>query len=189
MPDDSDSPEDGFDGRPTDDDGKHESFDRTSKKQSIAGRPLGRKSATQPGGIASGDGDGGDRGSEGNGDEGSGTSGGESGRVPVVVKSRAFLRDPGAGTYSLTIHPPKPQPTGDVYLSLAAVGDDAVAAPLRIKAAKIEGGRVLGVPKLGSIGPVRFPRNGPLRVEATLEQPRRLALDVSAYEVIAHEVE
>lgn len=207
LPDDSDTPEDGFDGKPTDSDGKHESFDRTPKKQAISGRPLGRKPATQPGNKSLGDGDedagggegetggppnsgdGGDRGSEGSAEDGSGGDSGDGGRVPVIVKSRAFLRDAAAGVYSLTVHAPKPLPSGDVYLSVAAVGDDAVPIPVRVKAAGVEGGRGLDVPKLGSIGPVKFPRTGPLRVLATLDQPRRLALDISAYEVTAHEAE
>ncbi len=98
------------------------------------------------------------------------------------VKGRAFLRDGDAGVYALIVYPPKPRPTGLVYLSVAAVGDDSLTTAVRLKAARLAGGRKLEVPRPGQIGPVAFPKSGPLRVEATLAEPRRLALDVTAYE-------
>lgn len=113
--------------------------------------------------------------------DGDGTPGGERGRTPVDVKSRAFLRDAEQGVYKLIVHPPKPRPAGDIYLSVAAVGDDSLATAVRLKAARTAN-RKLEVPKPGKVGPVAFPKSGPLRVEVMLAEPRRLALEVTAYE-------
>jgi len=209
LPDDGDTPEDSFDGPSAEGIGKHESFDRTPKIQAIPGKAMDRKPATQPGGQSPGDGDleaggedsggdeggpandggGGDRGSGGGGGEESGRPGGESGRTPVEVRSRAFLCDLEQGHYTITVQPPRSLPSGVVFLSVAAVGDDSQPTPVRIRTARVAGGRKLELPKPGRIGPVTFPKNGPLRVEVTLVEPRRLALDVTAYEEAADEAE
>lgn len=76
-----------------------------------------------------------------------------------------------------------------MFLSVAAVGDDALPTPVRIKTARLSNKQKLDVPTLGRVGPVAFPKVGPLRVEITLAEPRRLALDVTAYEVSADEAE
>lgn len=180
LPDDSDSPEDGFDGPPTDGAGRNEGFDRTPQTQTIPGRHMCR--------IPPNTGTGGDRGSEsGVGD--SGTPDGDNGRTPVTVRSRAFLRDVEQGVYVIIIYPPHPQPAGDVYLSVSAVGDDSVPTPVRLRIARQANNRRLAVPQPGRIGPVAFPRTGPLRIEVVLDEPRRLALDVTAHEVTADEAE
>jgi len=209
LPDDGDSPEDGFDGPQAVGTGKHESFDRTPKTQTIPGQHMGRKSPTQPGGASAGDGEiegggdeaggdegggpnddtGGTKGSEGGGGDDSGTPDGDQGRTPVAVRSRAFLRDAAEGVYALTVHPPRPRPTGEVYLSVAAVGDDSLPTPVRVKAARLANKHKLDIPQLGRVGPVSFPKSGPLRVEVTLAEPRRLALDITAYEVPADAAE
>ena len=207
LPDDGDTPEDTFDGPPADGPGTHEAFDRTPVPTNpITGRPIGRKSPTTPGGAKPDEGDepgggtdpgdeggvineggGGDKGSEGGGTDETGSPGGDAGRTPVEVRSRAFLRDPATGGYSLTIHPPQPRPAGDVYLSVAAVGDDSLATAVALSAARVAGGKTLAVGAAGRAGPVRFPKSGPLRVEVTLAEPRRLALDVTAFEVPPNE--
>lgn len=198
LPDDGDTPDDGFDGPPADGTGRHESFDRGPAVRPISGRNMGQKPPTRPGGGspgdgdagvgdedgdtggASNDGDGGTRGSKGGGD--AGAAGGDAGRTPVAVRSRAFLCDPVEGVYALTVHPTTPRPKGEVFLSVAAVGDDAVSIPVALRAARSVANRRLELPQPGRVGPVAFPRTGPLRVEVTLAEPRRLALDVTAYE-------
>ena len=200
LPDDGDSPEDAFDGTPAGEKGQ-ESFDRFPKVEKIEGRTVARAAPTKPGGNAPGEGDdgaegdgagdeggepndtdGGDQGGSGGGSDGDGVPGGESGRSPVEVRSRAFLRDAAGGVYALTVHPPRPHPTGTVYLSVAAVGDDSLATAVRVKAARMANGRKVEVSNGGKVGPVKFPKSGPLRVEVTLSEPRRLALGVTAYE-------
>jgi len=199
LPDDGDSPDEGFDGTPANGQGKNESFDKTTKLQPIEGKKLSRQQATNPGGSSSGAGggstgdddgesggdendtDGGDKGSKG-GDGDSGAEGGSNGRTPIDVRSRAFLTNAATGAYTLVIHPPQPRPTGNVMLAVAAVGDDTRPAPVRLQSARVAGGRTLEVPALGRIGPVAFPKSGPLRVEVALTEPRRLSLQVTAEE-------
>lgn len=205
LPDDGDTPDDAFDGPPADGEGKTEGFDRTPKTQTIPGQDLSRKQATHPGGGTAGDGDGtsgdddggegggendgtgGDKGSKGGGE--GGTAGGGGGRTPVTVRSRAFLTDASAGVYSLIVHPPSPRPAGEVLLAVAAVGDDSLAVPVRVRSARVPGGSRLEVPALGRVGPVAFPKKSPLRVEVTLAEPRRLSLQVTAEEVTADAAE
>ncbi len=69
LPDDGDTPEDGFDGPSAAGDGRHENFDRSPKAQAIPGRPIGRKPPTRPGVASAGEGDEG-AGGDGDGDEG-----------------------------------------------------------------------------------------------------------------------
>ena len=166
-----------------------------------------RSLPVRPGGSSSGEGDtdgdgdddgddggppnkgtGGDKGSKGGGGE-SGAPGGDAGRTPVAVRSRAFLRDATQGVYALTIHPPHPRPAGEVYLSVAAVGDDSLSSQVRLRSARLAGNRRLDVTSSGRVGPVTFPITGPLRVDITLSEPRRLALDVAAHEEHANETE
>ena len=202
LPDDGDTPDEAFDGPPADGDGKNESFDRSPKVQPIPGQNMAKKQPTHPGGGSAGTGDdpaegdgddgdkggdpnegeGGDKGSKG-GDDGDGSAGGNSGRHPVAVRSRAFLTDLAAGVYTLAVHPPQSKPVGDVFLAVAAVGDDSLAVPVRLQAARVPGGRKLDVPALGRVGPIAFPKSTPLRVEVTLAEPRRLSLQVTAEEV------
>ncbi|VTT98818.1 Uncharacterized protein (Fragment) OS=Lysinibacillus fusiformis ZB2 GN=C518_4451 PE=4 SV=1 [Gemmataceae bacterium] len=200
LPDDGDTPDEAFDGPPADGVGKNESFDRKTKTQPIPGQNLAKKQPTHPGGGSSGagdnsgegddegdtggdsnEGDGGDKGSKGGGE--GGAAGGSNGRHPVLVRSRAFMTDPATGVYSLTVHPPQQKPTGDVFLAVAAVGDDSLPVPVRLQAARVPGGKKLEVPALGRVGPVAFPKTAPLRVEVTLAEPRRLSLQVTAEEV------
>lgn len=202
LPDDGDSPEDSFDGTPVDGPkAGAEGFDRTPKIQTIAGRTIARAAPTKPGGNSPGEGDdgaggddagddgggpndtsGGNKGSTGGGTDDVGTPGGDGGRTKVEVRSRAFLRDGERDVYALIVHPPKKRPVGTVYLSVAAVGDDSLATAVRLKTARMGNNRKLEVPKPGKIGPVAFPKSGPLRVEVMLAEPRRLALEVTAYE-------
>jgi len=206
LPDDGDSPEEAFDGASADGEGKNESFDRTAKPQSIQGKSLPKKQALHPGGSSVGAGDestdgddgdqggdtnetdGGDKGSKG-GKDGNGAAGGSSGRYPVEVRSRAFLTDLAVGAYTLAIHPPQPRPTGDVFLAVAAVGDDTLPVPVRLHSARVLGGKKLEVPSLGRIGPVAFPKSTALRVEVQLAEPRRLSLQVTAEEVQSNAAE
>lgn len=206
LPDDGDMPDDSFDGPTSDGTGKHENFDKVPL--AIPGRQIARKPPTKPGGAAPGEGElavgdegegdeggppneggGGNKGSEGGEGDDSGADGGEQGRTPVEVSSRAFIRDADEGIYVLTIHPPQPRPTGKVYLSVMAVGDDSLPTAVRVAAARLPNRQRLGLPQFGRVGPVTFPKGGPLRVEVTLAEPRRLSLDVTAYEVHDDETE
>jgi hypothetical protein len=203
LPDDGGTPEDGFEGPPAEGEGTVESFNRTPKAQKLpvsSSRPL---PPTQRGGATSGDGDegaggsdsgdkggeqndgtGGDKGSEGGGGDGDGTAGGDDGCTPVQVQSRAFLRDPATGVYALTVHPPTPRPTGEVYLRVSAVGDDSLTSQVRIAAARLTtNNRRVAVHAPNRLGPVQFAKSGPLRLEVTLAAPRRLSLQVTADEV------
>ena len=135
------------------------------------------------------DGDGGDKGSKGGG-EGEGVPGGNDGCTPVDVQCRAFLRDAVAGVYALTVHPPIPRPTGEVYLRVSAVGDDSLSTLVRVASARLSSNnRRVGVQAQNRIGPVQFARTGPLRLEVTLAEPRRLSLQVTAEEVPDNEAE
>jgi hypothetical protein len=210
LPDDGDTPDDAFGGAAFDGVGAVENFDRHPNTKPIPGRLLPRKQATQPGAGSPGidesldargnDGedegdsgsdpnetDGGDKGSHGGGEPGATT--GASGRQPVLIRSRAFITDPSAGIYALTVHPPQQRPTGSVFLSIAAVGDDSLPVPVRVRGARVVGGKCLELPGLGRVGPVAFPKTTPLRVEVTLAEPRRLSLQVTAEEVLHDEAQ
>lgn len=206
LPDDGDSPEDAFDGDPVGGDGTKEGLDRTPKITAIPGRKIPKAPPTTPGGATKGtgdagadgdeagdaggesnDGDEGDQGGKGGSEDDSGDLHGDSGRTPIIVQSRAFLSDGATGAYSLTVHPPQPRPTGYVFLEISAVGDDSTPTPVGLKGARLASNRVLDIPRPGRVGPVQFPKSGPLRLEVTLLKPRRLALEITASQGVADE--
>jgi hypothetical protein len=198
LPDDSDDPSETFDEQPgavhkksTD---KTESFDNQPLPKKIVARNVGIKPATAPGGQSPGDGDGEleiEPEDEGEGSEGGGGGGqsggvdggvkdGDKGRTPLAVSSRAVSRDAIGKDYLLIVPSPPVRPTRPVYVSLAGIGDDSTASLLKIASASA-GTKSLAI-LAGKIGPVTFPPKGPLRINLTLEQPRRVALSVGAYE-------
>ena len=207
LPDDGDTADDAADGPPADGKSKHEGFDRHPKVQSIPSRELGQTPPTKPGGGKPGEGDagsgdaddegdsggdsnqggGGNKGSKGGGGDEDGDAGGTEGRTPVVVKSRAFLRDLEKAVYSLSVQTPKPRPKGQVFLSVTAVGDDLLA-PIDLKSAR-QGAKVLKIEKPNRVGPVTFPRSGPLKLDVMLAEPRKLSLQVTAHEGTSDEAE
>lgn len=206
LPDDEDSPEEGFEGEPNEKLGKSEGFERKPEERQIDGRKMGRNRPTQPDsgqpgegemeteetgpGGGSGGGGGGDRdgeggggggqGGEGDSKEKKGKGGGAGAKPSIPIRFRAFPLDLSSGRYLVSVKPEKHTVKG-ALLSLSAVGDDSTA-PIDIATAKMASGNMLDVASLGLVGPVSFPAKEPLRIEVTLREPLRLAMEVAAHE-------
>lgn len=206
LPDDEDSPEQGFDGNPDEKPGKSEGFTRKPEEKKIDGRPMRQSRKAQPdstkpdageadieqGGDGDGDGGGGQEHNTGGGGDGGGGQGdgkskqgkgrsGGAGSKPVVpVRFRAFPSDPSGSSYRVTVSPEKPTKS-KVLLSVAAVGDDT-SSSLDLTSAAAGVGQPLPVNADGSIGPIQFPAKGSLTLNLMLKKPRRFALEVVAHE-------
>jgi hypothetical protein len=61
------------------------------------------------------------------------------------------------------------------------VGDDN-KVPAEIKAAKLLEGGALAIAAGGIIGPIKVPGDGVLRLEISLREPLRVAMEVTAHE-------
>lgn len=205
LPDDEDSPEEGFEGEPDEKLGKKEGFERKPEERKIDGRKMGPNRPMQPDSVQPGEGDfdteetgpdgggggggggGDDEGGNGGGDGGYGESnekkgkGGGTGAKPSIpIRFRTFPLDLSSGRYLVTVKPEK-RPGKGAILRLSAVGDDSTAA-LDITVANLANGAKLEMQGRGVVGPVFFPAKEPLRIEVTLREPLRLALEVVAHE-------
>ena len=66
-------------------------------------------------------------------------------------------------------------------LTLQAVGDDT-KAPIRITGAKTAAGEDIPFDPAGKVGPLALSPKDALRIEITLEEPRKLSIEVTAHE-------
>ena len=66
-------------------------------------------------------------------------------------------------------------------LTFQAVGDDT-KAPIRIAGARLPNGEDLPFDPAGKVGPVTLSPKDALRIEVTLEEPRKLSIEVTAHE-------
>lgn len=124
-----------------------------------------------------------DGGGEGGGGEGGGNGGnggGKSEKTVVPVRFRAFPKTPDYSQYSVTVRSDT-DATKKVTLTVQVVGDDAREA-VRLKEARVSGGKVVPHAAGGKVGPVTLDPNKPLRLDLTLEDSRKAALEVVAHE-------
>jgi hypothetical protein len=199
LPDDDESDDEMFDDEPNTETEK-ESFDRKPDPQPIKGKKMDPKRPMQPDSItnsggdseASGDGeDDGDSGAtDGTGDggeeravaggTGSGHEGGASAKLAIPIQYRVFPQDLAKGMYVVTLKPV----IGSfrrAMLTISAVGDDLTAI-VAIEEARFLDGKKIDIAGSGVLGPVTIPKGQPLRIEITLSEPRRLAMEVKAHE-------
>ena len=203
LPDDDESQEESFDGE-ADVPAEQETPERQPLPEKIQGKKInpGRRTMqpdqtqTEDEGeeetnVGVGDGPGGyGGGGEGNGSggrygggEGQGEKGGKGGttsKPTVPIRYRAFSINPGAGVYAVTAAP-EVKTNHEVQLAVWAVGDDQ-KTPMEVKTARHASGESIPVSALGILGPLKFPRDKALRIEIVLEEPLRVAMEISAYE-------
>ena len=110
----------------------------------------------------------------------SGASGLATPKRSIPMQYRVFPQDLAKGSYLVTV---KPLSKGAVkaMLRISAVGDDLTVA-VGIAEAKLVGGQVLAISASGFVGPVAFPKGQSQRIEVTLSEPQRLAMEVEAHE-------
>jgi hypothetical protein len=119
----------------------------------------------------------------GNSNDGRGTGGGSGSHLwkqPIAIRFRGYPTDIAARNYVVTVRPerPKEQPA---VLTLQAVGDDT-KAPIRIAGARLAGGEEIPFDPAGKVGPVILSPKDAVRLEVTLEEPRKLSIEVTAHE-------
>ncbi len=147
----------------------------TGEGEGTGGGP-GTKENESDGGTGGGGGGVGD----GNADKSEGGKGGPHSKPALPVRYRTFAKDIGRGVYSVLVGL---QGTGSksVNLAVSTVGDDQ-KAPADITSAKTEDGTELPLAGPGLIGPIVLSAEGVRRIELTLAEPVRVAMEVSAHE-------
>jgi len=207
LPDDDDTTEEAFDGG--DSQSKTETPDRSPLPEVIPGRKIdphqqrmqpdkskaeGQAEETENGegeGTGGGPGkqenesDGGTGGpgggtGEGNADKSEGDKGGVFSKPDLPIRYRTFVKDIGRGAYSVLVGL-KGTGNKSVNLVISTVGDDQKSAA-DIKSAKTESGASLPIAGPGIIGPIKLSGENVHRVELTLAESVRVAMEVSAHE-------
>ncbi|HEV8071512.1 MAG TPA: hypothetical protein VGP76_27605 [Planctomycetaceae bacterium] len=188
LPDDEDSPEDSFGGPEQSDQDKVEGFPKdplsqTTKKQLPVSRLPNRKPQVPLGTEGDDDGDDYEGGTEeggGGGGGGGGSGGGSTSKPPVPVQFRAFAKDSAAARYTLLVRA-ESSDRQDALLRIQMVGDDA-REPVRLKHARLSGGKRVQFSPAGTIGPVQLSAKKPLCLEIELTEPGKIAMEVIAHE-------
>jgi hypothetical protein len=123
----------------------------------------------------------------GSGGEGEGNAGKETGRKggshpkpALPVRYRTFAKNIESGVYSLLVSLDE-QGSQSVNLLVSTVGDDQ-KAPADIRTARMEDGTAIPVAGPGVIGPILLSAGSLHRIEVTLSEPVRVAMEVSAHE-------
>jgi len=207
LPDDDDTDEESFDGNESP--SKTETPERSPLPASIPGRkidprqqrmqpdktkPEGEEVETEAGegeGTGGGPGEGtnktdGGTGAGGGG-EGEGSAGAETGgkggahsKPAVPVNYRTFAKRADSGVYSLVVSR-QGKGTQPVNLLVSTVGDDQ-KAPAEISVAHMEDGTAIPIIGQGVLGPIPLAADTAHRIEVTLSNPIRVAMEVCAHE-------
>ncbi|MGO8898428.1 MAG: hypothetical protein ACLQU5_08760 [Isosphaeraceae bacterium] len=160
-----------------------------SEGEQAEGSEEGGEGQSVGGGIGGTGGRGGSGGSGAGGSGGAGSDGtagepaggsGPHAKPAIPIKYRAYPTSDAAREYRITVRPERANPL-DATLTLQAVGDDA-KEPIRIKGARVVGGADIPFEVYGKVGPVALSSTAPLRLEITLEEPRKMSMEVSANE-------
>jgi len=139
------------------------------------GQGQGRDGVVGDGGEGYGDGNGGD-----SGGSATGGKGGFQPKAAIPIRYRTFSTNPRAGVYEMTATP-EIEENRDARLLVWTIGDDQ-KAPAEIKRARFVSGEEIAVSGPGVLGPVKLRRGQPLRIEIVLQEPLRVAMEVSAHE-------
>lgn len=193
LPDDEDTAEPGFGGDGDPGSGNAETFEGSTQKQTVRGKTVS-PSKVRPRVLDADAGDDDDDGPGGEQDEDTGGGGGGSGfkgggkkgggdpRMAIDTDTRAFAVDE-AGLYQLVV---RAAADVEAVLQVVAVGDD----PNRAEAARVASAwtgdkdeESLPVTERGEVGPVSLNAVKPLVLTVKLDRPRRLAVEVVAYEI------
>jgi hypothetical protein len=200
LPDDDETEEESFDGSDTN--SKHETPERSPLPEIIPGRKIDPRQETthpddtKPGGEeveteggereearteggGRGDGDGGEGTGQGPSETKSGSKGGAHPKPLVPVHYRTFAKAADGSLYALIVSREDDGPPVNLVVSL--VGDDQ-KAPAEMSAARAENGMEIAILGPGEIGPVSLPHDVTYRIDVTLSEPIRAAMEVSAYE-------
>lgn len=207
LPDDDETDEESFDG--SESPLKNETPERSPLPENIPGRkidprqhrmqpdnakPEGEEEETEAGegeGSGGGPGEGanetdGGTGSSGGG-KGEGSAGAETGgkggahsKPAVPVQYRTFAKTADSGLYSLVVSR-QTKGSQPVNLLVSTVGEDQ-KAPAEISAARLEDGTAIPIIGPGVFGPIPLTNDTVYRIEVTLSEPVRVAMEVSAHE-------
>jgi hypothetical protein len=147
----------------------------TGEGEGTGGGP-GTKENESDGGSGGGGGGVGD----GNAGKGEGGKGGAYSKPALPVRYRTFAKDIERGAYSVLV---SLEVSGrkEVNLAVFTVGDD-LKTPAEIMSAKAEDGADIPVAGQGMIGPIVLSGETVQRIELTLVEPVRVAMEVSAHE-------
>lgn len=98
----------------------------------------------------------------------------------MPVRFRAFPTTSDYSKYSVTVRSDS-DTAKKVMLTVQVVGDDAREF-VRLRQARLPGSKVVPHGAGGKVGPVALDPNKPLRLDLTLEDSRKAALEVVAHE-------
>jgi hypothetical protein len=123
----------------------------------------------------------------GGGGKGEGSAGAETGgkggahsKPAVPVHYRTFAKSVDSGVYSLVVSR-QTKGSQPVNLVVWTVGDDQ-KAPAEISVARLADGTAIPIVGPGVFGPVVLSDDAVHRIEVTLSEPIRVAMEVSAHE-------
>jgi hypothetical protein len=106
--------------------------------------------------------------------------GAEAAQPLIPIHYRTFLTNAPAGVYFVSLASSLDRPA-NANIAIWAVGDDQ-RVPAPIKSARRSGGKDLKVVAPGMLGPVSLGPSQPFDFELILDEPLRLAMEVSAHE-------
>lgn len=132
------------------------------------------------GGGGENDGDGGGNRRSGGGGGGSAGKGGNQPKPAIQIRYRTFSTNPDAGVYAMTAAPEIDEDR-DARLLIWTVGDDQ-RVPAEIKKARFLSGEEITIAGPGVLGPVKLRSREPLQIEIILQEPLRVAMEVTAHE-------
>lgn len=184
LPDDDDAPEENFD-EAKEDGSSTETLERSPLPEKILSlkldprKKLGRLDPNQRGDEEHGKGGHGGKGKVTEGEIDSEREGVRT-KPPIPIRYRSFARNLSEGAYAVTIAPER-ENSKEANLIFFTVGDDQ-RIPAEIKAAKLPSGETVQVRRGGVVGPVKFSDDSPVKLEITLREPLRVAMEISAYE-------
>lgn len=127
-------------------------------------------------------GSGGGGGGKGDGDSGTakGSKGGAHSKPSIPIHYRTFSTNVDAGVYTLAVASQKRE-SATAHVAVFVVGDDQ-RVPAEIKKARFASGEDILIAEPGVLGPLKLRKTEPLRIEIVLEEPLRVAMEVSAHE-------
>ncbi|MBK9054968.1 MAG: hypothetical protein IPL78_29930 [Chloroflexi bacterium] len=111
----------------------------------------------------------------------SGHPGGANSKPAISIKYRTFAVNPSSGVYRATIKAEN-NLQNPVELYFWTIGDDQKVAA-EVSSARFLSGADIPINNNGGIGPLSVSPDG-LQVEIVLKTPRRVAMEVSAYEIV-----
>jgi len=199
LPDDEDTPEEGFEAEP-EAANREESADRRPVAKTLSGQKIDPRRRVAPAqdhsvGEERSDTDGPDDegpgpdpdGPPNDGEGGKSRRKSESGgpsdgptRTPIPILYRTFSSDPVAGIYTAVVTA-RMKGAKEAVLQINGIGDDGRKNPAALKSARSVKGDAFSVTG-HTVGPVRLVGGKALRIELVLGDPARVSMEVAAHE-------